>query len=99
MFPQTQQKALCTLPNVLSLNCQVDNEQDREFWKFQQTGGEGGGWVPLSMEVTISDDKALNIVEYRLNACTGSSKHSAASPQKVVCFWGKCILCPILHFH
>lgn len=82
----TQQKALCTLPNVLSLNCQVDNEQDREFWKFQQTGGEGGGWVPLSMEVTISDDKALNIVEYRLNACTGSSKHSAASPQKTAMY-------------
>ena len=82
-FLQTQQKALCTLPNVLSLNCQVENELDREFWKFQQTEREGGGWVPLSMEVTISDDKALNIIEYRH---TRSNEHSAASSQKVVCF-------------
>lgn len=80
---QTQQKALCTLPYVLSLNCQLETEQDREFWKFQQAGQDNGAWVPLSMEVTVSEDKTLNIVEHHRNAGASSQGQSTTSSQKV----------------
>ena len=57
---QMQQKSVCALPFVLPLNCQLDGEQEREFWRSICAGSY---WVPLSMEVTLDEGNAMTIQE------------------------------------
>lgn len=62
-LPQNQSKSLCALPHVLSLNCQVESEQDRDFWRQQQQQAGGSPWVPLSMELTLDKGNQLGVRE------------------------------------
>ena len=59
---QTQQKLLCSLPKVLSINCQLENEADHEFWQpspstpshqkqlLQQSTPR---WVPMRIKISL----------------------------------------------
>ena len=68
---QTHEKSLCSLPQVLTLNCQVESETDREFWQFQQrrerkahsSGGVHSSqrWLPLALSLGISGDNVLQV--------------------------------------
>ena len=73
---QTQEKSLCTLPQALTLNCQIESDKDVEFWQAQQRQdkspqgsnllGTGGNyslsrWVPLSLKLKICQDGSLDV--------------------------------------
>ena len=58
---QTQQKLLCSLPYVLSINCQIENDADREFWQLPQNEQTHGSTtltrlIPMSMRLELKED-------------------------------------------
>ena len=79
--PQTSQRSVCKLPPVLSLNCQVsiscfmlcvcgvgeqvEGEEEREFWRKQQTkaAAEGGSWVPHTLAISQAKDGQVSVRE------------------------------------
>ena len=79
LHTQNQSKSLRALPYVLSLNCQVESEKDREFWRHQQAGGSS--WLPLSMELTLDEGNKLIVKELALEE---NSDYSTPSSQPKV---------------
>ena len=62
-----QQKSVCALPYVLSLNCQLESEADREFWRTQQAGCPApSSWVPLAMEISVGEGRGMSAREVPL---------------------------------
>lgn len=87
MFPgfrsfQTQNKKPLKLPNVLMLNCGLDTEHGREFWRKQSDGGKKQ-WVPLGIKMSVSDDGQLVVKPFNCSKEDKqvSSRHSAFFPQ------------------
>ena len=61
---QMQQKSVCALPYVLSLNCQLESETDREFWRTRQAScPTPSSWVPLSMEISLGEGRGMSVRE------------------------------------
>lgn len=61
---QTQQRSVCGLPLALSLNCQVEGDAEREFWRVQQQAdGTGLPWVPLGIRMSLGEDGRLRVQE------------------------------------
>jgi PAB-dependent poly(A)-specific ribonuclease subunit 2 len=63
--PTISQRSVCRLPLVLSLNCQVEGDQERELWRQQQglAADQGGSWVPHTMTMALTEDNKLSVVE------------------------------------
>ena len=79
LHTQNQSKSLRALPYVLSLNCQVESEKDREFWRHQQAASSS--WLPLSMELTLDEGNKLIVKEL---APEENSDYSTPSSQPKV---------------
>lgn len=58
---QTQQRSVCALPLALSLNCQVEGDAEREFWRVQQQAGLP--WVPLGIRMSLEENGRLHVQE------------------------------------
>jgi PAB-dependent poly(A)-specific ribonuclease subunit 2 len=63
--PTTSERSVCTLPLVLSLNCQVEGENEREFWRQQQTkaAAQGGSWVPHTLTISLAEGGRVSVRE------------------------------------
>ena len=56
---------------MLALNCQVESEQDKEFWQLQQQKQDGSSptsttltrWVPLNIKLSISHGNVLQVID------------------------------------
>ena len=91
---QTHQKALCDLPKVLVLNCQVESEEDKEFWQIQQQKQQlkegtppppmnASGlvrWVPLTIKLSIHKGNVLKVSQHTSNGqCEETKKEERSS--------------------
>ena len=55
---------MCGLPLALSLNCQVEGDAEREFWRVQQQAdGTGLPWVPLGIRMSLGENGRLHVQE------------------------------------
>ena len=96
---QMQQKSVCALPYVLSLNCQLESEADREFWRAQQASCPApSSWVPLTMEVSLEEGRGMSVREVPPEeseedpTCTKVLLLTVSPTKGTLTLWGQCAL-------
>ena len=80
---KVQQKSLCVLPRVLSLNCGVESEEDKEVWRTQQSE-RAGPWVPLQMTLSLRSGEGGGVIVKEVGVEEDEEEKPSANSHKVV---------------